>query len=259
MADVQSAGIPVPPPVGQPPVFSVGLYNLRRQIGKEATVCWLLVALVALASWTFGPIIFAVVEVLIQAFSNVFWTGISSGDSLSAFDSMFMGESSGFVAYGYLGGVIFPILVVVWAQSLFKNSKERTIKDLAIGNMALMLIDEQYGIQIQEAVQSKYRLVLGKVPLTGDLAGKVNHFAYYYKYYYRQSFGPSELNVATISAESCWLEGCAIAACYSCPFLLVALVLRVVLVRPRVLGIKTAVLEYLEGRYDHLLEQQTAI
>ncbi len=257
MADGQVSNGLGSPPQEHPPAFSTGLYKLRQQIRKDSTTCWLLIGLAALCSYSLGPSLAGIVGGMIAIIPMLFQSDFSNPGSMPDIEAMMMGGSTIVSFFGFLGGGFFSVGVGLGAFFLFKKTKERTIHDLVYGNMALVLIDEQYGFLIEEAVQSKYRLMLGKVHNSGDLAGKVNHLAYYYKYYYRMSFGPSEIQVSTVSAESCWLEGCALVGCYSCPVILVALVLRIILVRPRVLAIKIAVSEFLEGRHDHLLEQQT--
>ena len=258
MAGQHSAGNPGFPPMGSQPNYSFALHNLRQQIAKDGTTCWLLVGLVALYSWYFGFIISSSVSQVLRSLNSTAYFDPTPYFTSDPIATMFLSGEVLEIIVGLGIGVIFPAAVIYWAISIFRSVKKRVVKDLALGNMALMLVDEQYGFQIQEAVAGKYRLVLGKVLLSGDLTGKVNHFAYYYKYYYQMSFGPSDLRVASVSAESCWLEGCAMVMCNSCPLIFIALGLRIILVRPRVIGIKTAVLEYLEGRHDNLLEQPTS-
>ena len=66
----------------QPLSFSTGLYSLKRQIRNESAVCWLLVGLAALVSWSLGPILAGIFGAVLGFAPALLQSGFSNPDQL---------------------------------------------------------------------------------------------------------------------------------------------------------------------------------
>jgi hypothetical protein len=163
---------------------------------------------------------------------------------------------------GYVIGAVIVAGIIFWALRIYKQQLAITKHDLIYGNAALTLIDEQYGLAIETARTKRFRLNPKPVQLGTSFPDRLHHFAFYYKQYLRLGYSPAEIKIPSVVDSNCWGDGAllGISACFSCGCfgfpLLIAVVIRIVLVYPRVLAIKQAVLNYISGFYDGELEQQ---
>lgn len=155
-----------------------------------------------------------------------------------------------------LGSLVVPAFVVVWAALLNRRIYKLTVRDLVWGGVALCLVEEQFSHMVEEAKRQRYRPNPNPVKPGNSLADRLNHFAYHYRLYYRLSYGPSELQVPLTIQGNCWVEGVGIvlSCCLSIVgiglLLFIPLVLRSILVWPRIIAIKQATIDFLSGKFD---------
>ncbi len=231
----------------------------KRTVEAERTQSWLLVALAALALWPIGCGI-AYLAILPLAGGMGLLAANPSGSSPYSLAPLFGMSALSSVMYGTLS-ILLPLAAVVLAVTSYRRQYQLTVRDLVYGNMALMLIDESYGQVVELAAQERYRPNPNRVDFGFDFAGRVNHFAHYYAAYYRLSWGPADVSVPFTIERNCWAEGALLGAglctTYCCLGLLLTLPLsfRAIIVWPRLLAIKQAVLEYFGGRFDAAWEQ----
>jgi hypothetical protein len=234
--------------------------RLKRDVEHERTQCWLMVALAALAFWPLGWGVAHTLLSPLALFSGAdpFAPFFGSGAPSSAAPFMAFQGVQGLLAMGL--SALAPVAVLLLALSNYRRQYQLTVRDLVYGNVALMLIDEGYGQIVEQAAQERYRPNPNRVDFGFDLSGRLNHFAHYYKAYYRLSWGPADVQVPFTIERNCWWEGPLLCAGGCPPFccltwpLLLALGFRVIFVWPKLLAIKQAVLEYLGGRFDSAWE-----
>jgi hypothetical protein len=249
----------VSPPPDTPAVrwHQPAVVRLSRTVSQEAVHCWLLVALAALAAWPLGHTlaqgVFLGLPLMLELLTQL---DVPAGMQVMLPSLGMLAGLAGLVQF--VTALALPVLVVLFAIASHKRQKQLAQRDLVWGHAALMLIDEQYGQLIDQARRQRYRPNPNPVELGNDFSGRVNHFAHYYKLYYRLGHAPAEFRVPVTFERNCWIEGllAAIGACPFCCLLAVVIIPRIILVWPRHLAIKQAVLEYLQGRYDAALEQQ---
>lgn len=235
--------------------------RLRRDVERERSQSWLMVALAALAYWPLGSamayLLFIPVAVLTGADPFAAHSGASAPSVLGSFAVLQGVQSLVTLALSSLA----PVGVLLLALHSYRRQYQLAVRDLVYGNVALMLIDESYGQIVEQAAQERYRPNPNRVDFGRDLSGRLNHFAHYYSTYYRLSYGPADVTVPFTIERNCWWEGALLCGSAWPPFccllfpLALPLGIRAAFVWPKLLAIKQAVLEYLGGRFDSALEQ----
>lgn len=231
----------------------------KRAVERERSLCWLLVALAAISLWPLGS--------MLEYGIMLAWMGVSSisqGRTDAFTDAPFAAMSALGMVLCVLFSWVLPAVAVFLAVSAYRRQYQLAVRDLVYGNVALMLIDESYGQVVEQAAQERYRPNPNRVDFGHDFNGRVNHFAHYYAAYYRLSWGPAEVTVPLTVERNCWAEGallglglCTTSCCIGV-LLTLPLSFRAVLVWPRLLAIKQAVLEFFGGRFDSAWEQPAA-
>jgi len=159
-------------------------------------------------------------------------------------------------------GVLVPALVIVWALTAYNRQVAFTTRDILAGQAALMLIDEQYARIIDEQRREHYRLNFNPVSLGETIGDRLNFFAHHYLLFRHLALGPRELRIPTVIERNCWLEGVLSClggcfngcVCLGAP-LTIPLLVRIALTWSQQLAIKQALLDYLGGRHDAVLER----
>jgi hypothetical protein len=182
--------------------------------------------------------------------------------------------------------LVAALLVLLVALRSYRRQYSRAMNDLTHGSLALILMDDTYGLAIEQAARERFRPSPLPVRLGRDFASRVNHLAHYYEQYCRLARGPTKIAVPCTCQLSCWIEGCLIAyggsmllamlpayeflslaptpgisplhpvlaILFSFPLLAVPLIPRIALLWPSILATKQTVVDYFGGRYDYLLE-----
>jgi hypothetical protein len=252
-------GAPGPMTFGGP--FSPALAHFRTQLSRETAKCWLLIALAAICTAPLSQAIFSVFfmffpDLLGGLSSDLVPAQLSGPVSFLAVISSLVGT-----VVGMAGALLLPVLVVVWAVALNRRTYKLTVRDLVWGGMALCLIEESFSHVVEEAKRERYRPNPSPVKPGASFGDHLNHYAYYYRQYYRLSFGPGDLRVPMVVQGNCWVEGSALAlsGCLTClcigVILMIPLALRAVLVWPRIIAIKQAAIDFLAGKFDADLER----
>lgn len=234
--------------------------RLKRDVERERTQCWLMVALAGLAFWPLGWTIFILVLSPLALITGADpFASYSSANGPSSFAPFMAFQGVQNLLAMALSSLV-PAAVFLLALSNYRRQYQLTVRDLVYGNVALMLIDEAYGQIVEQAAQERYRPNPNRVDFGRDLSGRLNHFAHYYGAYYRLSWGPADVQTPFTIERNCWWEGALLCAggcaSYCCLGLLLTLPLgfRAVFIWPKLLAIKQAVLEYLGGRFDSAWE-----
>ena len=165
--------------------------------------------------------------------------------------------------FAYLCSSALAAGVALWAYSNYQGHYKSAASALVWGPAALMLVDEQYAQAIEQARRERYRINFWQPVHVGqDFISRLNHFAHYYQTYTLLGLGPAEVRPPNPMQSNCWVEGalvgagCFLTQCCVGLFILIPMILRIVLTWPRLVAIKQAAVDYLEGRYDSALEQQ---
>ena len=233
------------------------VHRLRLQLKKESSTCWLLVTIAALLSYPIGSIAaqmaMAFLAMIGVALDQLVPESLSGGVT-----GLTLLSNIGVSLLSLLIAVSFPVLIAAGSWVAYNRAYKLAIRDLVWGNMGLMLADEQYARVIEDVKQERFHPSIYPVTLTPEISGKVRHFAYYYPYFYRMSFGPVPLKIPILFGGNCWFDGGVLVAscCVSCFPFSIWFMVRTAIMWPRVLGLQRGVYEFLEGRYDALLESQ---
>ena len=245
---------------GSRPAVLYALERLRQRLASEKLQLGFLTAFAAIGCWPLGTGL---------AYLFMFLFGL--GTQLASvpmpswlekvLEPLITGIGAGGTLMSLLAGLLLPVATIVWSILGYQRAARIAASDLVWSQMALMLIDENYGRLIEEARRERFQLSINPVEFGTSFLDRVNHYAHYYNSYLELGCGPREIKPPTVVERNCWQDGIplCLGACLNPCFgaglpLFVPMALRVLLVWPRVLGIKQAVWDYFSGRHDPALE-----
>lgn len=226
-------------------VFSPGLASLRGAIQREQSECLLLVLLAALLSM---PTAYISVNLLSVVISGVFLDGRHSSPASSP---LVMLPALIGIAYSLLLTFAGPLLVLGLALWNYSRQYKQVASDLVGGPLALLILDEAIGREVEEAQKERWRPNLNRVELGTNLAGRLNHAAHYYGQYWRLARDRREPLPVYKTDRNCWVDGVLVTtggAC--CGAVLILEFIRIASLYPASLAFKRAVYEYLAGSFD---------
>jgi hypothetical protein len=226
-------------------VFSPGLATLRSAIQREQSECLLLVLLAALLSM---PTAYISVNLLSVVISAVF---MDTRQSTPSANPLVMLPALIGIAYSLLLTFSGPLLVLGLALWNYSRQYKQVAGDLVCGPLALLILDEAIGREVEEAQKERWRPNINRVELGSNLVGRLNHAAHYYAQYWRLARDRREPLPVYKTDRNCWLDGVLVAtggAC--CGALLILEFIRIASLYPASLAFKRAVYEYLAGSFD---------
>lgn len=234
-------------------VFSPGLASLRGAWQREQSECLLLLVLAALAS---APAAYFSVNILSVLFTGLFLQ--DSHPAVSANPLAILPTLLG-IPFSILLALSGPVLVIGLGLWNFGRQYAQAAGDLISGPLALLMLDEGFGREVEEAQKERWRPNVNRVELGTNLAGRINHAAHYYTQYWRLARDRRAPLAVYKTDRNCWLDGLLLAsggAC--CGALFIMELIRVVSLYPVSLAFKRAAYEYLAGRFDSYFDPPAA-
>ncbi|MBN2081700.1 hypothetical protein JW859_05760 [bacterium] len=237
------------------------LLRLRQRIQSERVTHGLLMAIAAIASIPVGMVSGALLGALFPLMSDQLGDVLGAGswlEQLLAPLGLGLSVAGNLLMFG--GALVLPALIIIGAIVAYSNQRRFALRDLLWGRAALVLVDESYMQQIEEAIRSRFRPRFVPVDPGATFVDRVHYFAHFYLYFRQLAHGQRDLRVPLTAGRNCWFDGILtclgglLSPCVGLGIpLVVPMIFRIAVSWSRQLAIKQAVFEYFIGMHEQEL------